>query len=188
MLVHVVDMAAANPERDFQIIREELEARDPRLLKKTTLVIANKLDLDPAAANLKPFQKARKKDGLEVVGISAREKAGIDLLLEALARLLPSAEELSAPGEATGVVIHRFDSGGAGYAVARDPDGTYIVRGSNIERLAAQTDFTNEESAQRFQRTLARMGIERDLQKAGVEEGDLVRIGSEELEWGEDWA
>ena len=70
----------------------------------------------------------------------------------------------------------------------RDPDGTYLVHGHNIERLAAQTDFENEESAQRFQRTLARMGIERELQKQGVEQGDMVRIGPQELEWGEDWA
>lgn len=188
VLVHVVDVAAASPERDFQIIREELEARDPRLLGKTTLVVANKVDLPGAEANLKAFEKARRKDGLEVVGISAREKQGIDQLLVSLARLLPSLEELAAPGEATGVVIHRFDSGGAAFAVARDLDGTYVVRGSSIERLAAQTDFHNEESAQRFQRTLSRMGIERELQKAGVEQGDMVRIGSEELEWGEDWA
>lgn len=188
VLVHVVDLAAANPERDFQIIREELEARDPHLLDKTTLVVANKLDLPGAVANLKTFEKARRKEGLEVVGISAREREGIDRLLESLARLLPSAEELAAPGEATGVVIHRFESRGSAFAVERDPDGTYLVHGHNIERLAAQTDFENEESAQRFQRTLARMGIERELQKQGVEQGDMVRIGSQELEWGEDWA
>jgi GTP-binding protein len=188
VLVHIVDVAAGNPERDFAIIREELEARDPALLRKTTLVIANKIDLPKGAANLKGFEKARRKDGLEVVGISARDAKGIDRLLEALARLLPSLEELSAPGEATGVVIHRLDSAGSGFAVSRDADGTYRVRGRNVERLVAQTNFDNEESAMRFQRALARMGIERDLERAGVEPGDMVKIGPHELEWGADWA
>jgi GTP-binding protein len=188
VLVHVVDLAAPNPERDFQIIREELEARDPGLLQKTTLVVANKLDLPEAAANLKPFQRARKKQGLEVVPISARETEGFDQLLDALARLLPDQATLASPGEPVGVVIHRVESAGTGFAVERELDGAYRVRGRGVERLVAQTDFENEESAERFQRALGRMGIERELRKQGVETGDLVRIGPHELEWGADWA
>jgi Obg family GTPase CgtA-like protein len=48
----------------------------------------------------------------------------------------------------------------------------------------AQTDFENDESAARFQRQLARLGIVEALRRAGVVRGDVVRIGSEELEWG----
>ena len=59
VLVHVVDMSAADPERDFQVIREELEARDPRLLEKTTLVAANKMDREPDPALLDAFRRAR---------------------------------------------------------------------------------------------------------------------------------
>jgi GTP-binding protein len=57
------------------------------------------------------------------------------------------------------------------------------VIGRRIERIAAQTNFDNEESAERFQRDLARMGVERELVKAGVMPGDSVRIGAVELEW-----
>jgi hypothetical protein len=32
------------------------------------------------------------------------------------------------------------------------------------------------------------MGIERELERAGVEAGDVVKIGPHELEWGADWA
>ena len=46
------------------------------------------------------------------------------------------------------------------------------------------TDFENEESAERFQRELARLGVERALIRAGVRPGDTVRIGGHELEWG----
>ena len=57
------------------------------------------------------------------------------------------------------------------------------MTGRRIERIAAQTNFENEESAERFQRDLARLGVERELLKAGVEPGDTVRIGAVELEW-----
>jgi GTP-binding protein len=49
-----------------------------------------------------------------------------------------------------------------------------------------QTDFENEESAERFQRDLARLGVERELVKAGVIPGDTVHIGTVELEWDPD--
>ncbi len=68
------------------------------------------------------------------------------------------------------------------FSVERE-DGAFRVRGRRIERLAAQTDFANEESAGRFQRDLARLGIDQQLRRAGVSERDTVRIGSTELEW-----
>jgi GTP-binding protein len=183
VLVHVVDLAAADPERDFGIVRDELEARDPALLRKTTLVVANKLDLPAATSRLAAFQRARRADDLEVVAISAREGAGIDRLVGTLARLLPDATTLASAGEPAGVVVHRFDSAGSGFTVTRDDDGALRVRGRRIERLVAQTDFENEESAERFQRELSRLGIERELQRAGVGSGETVRIGGRELEW-----
>jgi GTP-binding protein len=189
VLVHVVDLAAANPQRDYATIREELEARDPRLLEKTTLVVANKIDLDESKGRLTAFRRARRAEGVETVGVSARDAIGLDVLLDSLAKLLPDAETLASPGEPAGVVVHRFDSMGDGFAVERDTDGAYRVRGRKVERLVAQTDFENEESATRFQRALARMGIERELERAGVQSGDMVRIAGHELEWGEEpWA
>jgi GTPase len=188
VLVHLVDVAAANPERDFQIIREELAARDPALLQKTTLVVANKVDLPQAAAALPAFRRARKRDHLDLVPVSAREGTGLGDLLAALARLLPAADVLARPLDAGGVVVHRLESAGTAFSVAREPDGGFRVRGRAVERLVAQTDFENGESADRFQRDLARLGIERELERAGVAAGDMVRIGPHELEWGDQWA
>jgi len=182
VLAHVVDLAAADPERDYGTIRDELEARDPALLDKVTLVVANKLDLHAAQAQQPAFTRRRKKEGRQVVAVSAREGEGIAALIGALARLLPDAATLARPGEPAGVVVHRLESAGGAFSVESEQDG-YRVRGRAIERLAAQTDFENEESAARFQRDLARLGIERELVKAGVAAGDQVRIGEVELEW-----
>ena len=41
------------------------------------------------------------------------------------------------------------------------------MSGRRIERIAAQTDFENEESAERFQHDLARLGIEAELRRRG---------------------
>jgi len=182
LLVHVVDMAAPDPERDYQIIRTELEEYEPQLIDKLTLVVANKLDLPDAREHLKAFQRARARDDVAVIAISADKRTGIGELVAALAELLPDADALARPAQSTGVVIHRFESGPDVFSVQREGEA-YRVVGRRIERLAAQTNFDNAESAERFQRDLAKLGVERELVRAGVLGGDMVRIGSVELEW-----
>jgi GTP-binding protein len=182
LLAHVVDMAAADPERDYQIIRDELEEYEPQLLEKLTLVVANKMDLPEARENLTAFERARAHDGVPVVPISADKGTGIAQLVAALADLLPDADELARPAESVGVVVHRFESGPEVFSVQREGEG-YRVVGRRIERLAAQTNFDNPESAERFQRDLARLGVERELVRAGVIAGDSVHFGNVELEW-----
>ena len=66
------------------------------------------------------------------------------------------------------MVVHRFESGPDAFVVQREGEA-YRVVGRRIERLAAQTNFDNPESAERFQRDLARLGVERELVRAGVE-------------------
>jgi len=187
VLLHVVDLAGRDPEADFKIVREELGLHDPRLLEKPCIVVANKLDLAAAGPRLAAFRKARALDNLETVAVSARERDGIADLVRAVAALLPGAAELGRPSEPAGVVVHRFDSMRDGFAVERE--GTaFRVRGRRIERVVAQTDFEVDESAERFQRDLARLGIDSELRRQGVRPGDAVRIGDHELEWGGDEA
>ncbi|HEY7133155.1 MAG TPA: Obg family GTPase CgtA, partial [Candidatus Limnocylindrales bacterium] len=183
VLLHVVDGSSRDPAWDHDVIREELRAHDPALLEKPMLVVFNKLDR-PAAADAWPgFRSALFAGGEDVVGISATEGTGIDDLRRRIATLLPSAEELAAPPEPAGVVVHRIDPTDDGFVVETDDDGVVRVRGRKIEQLAAQTNFEVEESAERFQRALARFGIEDELRRRGVGPGDLVRIGKTELEW-----
>ena len=183
ILVHVVDGSARDPEWDHGVIRDELEAHDPALLLKPMLVVFNKLDLAAAREAWPAFRRAREADGLEVVAISAADGEGLAAFRVKMAARLPSAAELAGPPEPSGVVVHRIETMDDGFSIDHDADGAFRVRGRRIERAAAQTNFDVEESAERFQRDLARLGIDAELRRAGIEPGDLVRIGSTELEW-----
>ena len=186
VLVHVVDGSGRDPAWDFDVIREELRAHDPALLEKPMLVAFNKLD-QPAAAEAWPaFQRARKKDGLTVEAISAVTGEGLDAFRARIAAMLPDAAGLAEPPEPSGVVVHRISAMGDGFLVELEEVGVYRVRGARIERIANQTNFDVEESAERFQRDLARLGVDAELRRAGIETGDLVRIAAAELEWGRD--
>ena len=104
-----------------------------------------------------------------------RRGDGLPELRAALAELLPPAEELDAPREPAGVVVHRLEGRDETFHVERDDDG--VLTGKRIERLAAQTDFDIEESAERFQRDLARLGVDAELRRAGVQDQALVPLG-----------
>jgi len=183
ILVHVIDGASRDPEWDYDVIREELRAHDPLLLTKPMLVAFNKMDLPPARAAWPDFERRRRDEGIDTVAISADAGDGLPAFRDRVATLLPDAEELAAPPEPSGVVVHRIEAMTDGFSVDRDGDGVIRVRGQRIERTASQTNFDVEESAERFQRELARLGIDRELRRLGIAAGDTVRIGSVELEW-----
>mgnify|MGYP003298586027 CR=1 FL=1 len=53
--------------------------------------------------------------------------------------------------------------------------------------LATKTGERTADAARaELERSLERLGVERELRRAGVGAGDLVRIGGEELEWGDE--
>jgi GTP-binding protein len=64
-------------------------------------------------------------------------------------------------------------------------NGIYQVSGKRIENLVNMTNMEQEESLQKFQRTIERMGLEDTLREMGIKEGDLVRIADLEFEYSE---
>jgi len=183
ILVHMVDGTGRDPEWDYGVIREELRLHDPLLLEKPVIVAFNKMDLPEARDAWPAFGAARAAERIPALPVSADAGDGIDDLRDALAEMLPDADGMALEREPSGEVVHRFDALVDGFAVSVEPDA-YVVKGRRIERVAAQTNFEVEESAERFQRVLLRLGIDAALRKAGVGVGDTVRIGALEFEWG----
>src|SRR6185295_8195030 len=110
VLVEVVDGSDRDPGWDYDVIREELRAHDPALLEKPLLVAFNKVDLPSAAEAWPAFQRARAREGIGAVAISAASGEGMSGFRAALAELLPPADELGLPPEPAGVVVHRIDA------------------------------------------------------------------------------
>ena len=109
-----------------------------------------------------------------------------DALRTELGRALDEADEqVALEPEPEEMLVHRFDPLDEGWQVI--PEGDALrVRGRRIETAANRTDFTNDESRDRFQRLLERLGIEAELRRLGAEGGTTVRIGRSELEWGDE--
>jgi GTP-binding protein len=81
LLLFVLDMAGSegrNPIEDLQHLRREIDLYDLQLSQRPWRVVANKMDLPEAEENLRAFRK--RFPDREVVPVSAKERAGIEIL------------------------------------------------------------------------------------------------------------
>ena len=186
VLVAVVDGAAADPVGEWRAVANELREHDPALLLRPMPMVVTKQDLPAAHARWPTLRKALRAAGAQPIAVSAHAGSGLSELRVALGAALAEAELHAAAAPVSGAVrLHRFDPLDAGWQVIAEADGLR-VRGRHIETTAARTDFDNEESRDRFQRTLERLGIDAELRRHGAREGTMVRIGVVELEWGDE--
>ena len=73
VLVHVVDGSSRDPEWDYDVIRDELQAHDPALLEKPMLVAFNKVDLPGGSGGV-----ARVPTGADPRGAAGRRDLRVD--------------------------------------------------------------------------------------------------------------
>ena len=62
------------------------------------------------------------------------------------------------------------------YTVEKDEEGIYVVEGPRIEKMLGYTNLDSEKGFDFFQKFLKQSGILADLEKAGIQEGDTVRM------------
>jgi len=93
LLVFILDMAGSEnrkPWDDFRILERELALYSPILARKPRLVVANKMDLPEAAANLAKF---REKVPVLVAPISCYSREGFDELKATLWKFVKGSPE-----------------------------------------------------------------------------------------------
>ena len=187
VLVHVVDAASTegrDPIEDILAINKELEAYNPELMKRPQIIAANKTDViyagdeDPVAKLKAEFEPK----GIKVYPISAVSGQGVKELLYAVYDLLQTVDS-------TPVIFEKeFDPSTMidqtlPYTVERNEDGIYVVEGPRIEKMLGYTNLESEKGFLFFQRFLKENGILEELEEAGIEEGDTVRMYGMEFDY-----
>ncbi len=175
-LVHLLDGAKPLDEilAEKATIESELAAWNPRLREKPTLLAINKLDLPDARESFVQLQQRFP----EIRGISAATGEGVRDLILAIARTI---ERAPMPGVVSPAPARIELTAPDAFRIERDPDGSFVISGERVERLAAMTNFESDEALARFERALERMGVEKRLSELGAVEGDTVRIGPYEF-------
>ncbi len=184
VIVHIVDMAAVDgrdPLEDFNIINNELKEYKMNLSKRPMIVVANKMDLPNAKENLIEFKK---HVDLPIIEISAMAHDNLNELLYKIADTLETTEAFSLFEEdELDVVEYTFKEEEKPFTIEKQDDGVYNVRGKKIEKIFAMTDFDSDIARARFARQLRSFGVDDELRKLGVQNGDLVRILDFEFEF-----
>ena len=179
VLIHLLDGAAAEPLTDWAMINQELTLYDTKLEDRPQLVVLNKMDLPDAIAWEPLIEEEVAKEGYPFCSISAATGQGVRDMLYRIKQMLDETPEPEPLDEA---IVIQPDEDEEQFWIEPIAEG-WRVHGKRIERVASMTYFEFDETALRFQRILESMGISQALTEAGVELGDMVYIGEQELEW-----
>ncbi|MGI6097099.1 MAG: GTPase ObgE [Dethiobacteria bacterium] len=183
LLLFIIDLLA-DPVSALKQLEEELSLYSPALSEKPRVIAGNKIDLTDSWKALEGLQEYV-GDKEQVFPISAVTGEGIEeliLTLRQILRELPQPEPLEEE-EVDALPEDSEDK----QVVVEGSSPLFVIKGKDIERLAAMTDFENPEALRRFQQIFRNSGLEKKLQEKGIKEGDTVRIGREELIYYEDY-
>ena len=185
LLLHLVDVSVGVEEAESALatVRGELAAFSAALASKPEVVVATKLDLPGAAA----ASDALRELAPGLAAISAVSGDGIaELMAAAGARVVaergrgPASPAAGAPPEHR---VYRHRSGAAGDLAVSREGAAWRVSGKTVERAVAMTDLDSSEAVLALHRRFRRLGVDAALAGAGVDAGDVVRIGAAEFDW-----
>lgn len=183
IIAHIIDVSGIEgrePYEDYLTIRKELEKYSSKLLDKEEIIIANKMDLPSSKENLKELKKKLDK---KIFEISAINGDNLDILINSLAELVKNTKEESLYPEEIQEkhVLYKFKKEKP-FTIIKE-NNTYIIKGDQVEKIFKMINFNTEESISRFAKKLRNMGVDEELEKLGVKEGDIIKILDYEFEY-----
>lgn len=184
LLLHFIDVSGSEgrkPVEDFYTINEELKKYSEKLSTRKQIIVANKIDSAQDETLYKSLEEVAKKEKMGIFKISAATGEGIKELMLYISKVLKELpkEELI---EIEDRVVYTLKDDKDMFDV-EVIDGEYIVTGPAVERLMGRVNIGDNESMHYFQKSLRELGIEEELKKKGVKEGDTVKILEWEFEW-----
>jgi len=187
VIAHVVDMSGIegrNPYDDFILINRELETFSKKLIKKPMIVIANKMDLPKSENNLKEF---RKKVNLEIYPVKAITNEGLNPVLIKLADLVESISDVSLyeENEYLSHVLYKFEEEKP-FTIEKI-NNEYIIKGRKVEKMFKMANFQSDEGIERFLLALKKIGVDSELEKMNIQDGDTVKILDFTFEYQKDY-
>ena len=183
VIIHMVDAASVegrDPIADIYAINKELEAYNPEIAARPQVIAANKIDAIWDTEN-DPVERIRREfesKGVRVFPISAVSGQGLKELLYHVKGLLDTMDDKTVVFEQEFFPEDMLIRENLPYTVEKstEEENTYIVEGPRIEKMLGYTNLDSEKGFAFFQKFLKDTGILDDLEKAGIQEGDTVRM------------
>jgi GTPase len=180
VLIHLVDGASASPADDMARVNTELRLFDGGLAAKPQILAVNKIDLPEVQQKVGEIKSMFAQAGLPIFFISAATGEGVTSLMNEALNTLAALSAMEAEEERPKAVFRpapRFTPG-----VHKEGD-LYIIDSPEIERIVSRVNMEDPEVKRQVRNLVEKSGIERALERAGIEPGNRVRAGVVEWEW-----
>ena len=184
LLLHVIDVSGIegrNPVEDFYTINKELESYSKKLAKRQQIIVANKIDIMQDDTGLKELEKLAKEKKMELFKISAATGEGLQELLDRVAVKLKEIPKESLIDENNVKKVYKLKE--VAPFTIRKEGKVFVVEGPAVEKVMRRVNMEDNESYYYFQKELEKLGVNEALRKAGVQDGDTVRIVDYNLDW-----
>ena len=184
LLAHMVDVTGGfegrDPIDDYRIINRELEAYAPELSRRPMVVLANKCDMPNTEEKVEGLRRMAEADGHQFFAISTVTGQNLDELVVWCASTVAELRQELALTEPTEDRSEFWESlrkrRDNHLTIEREERHVWRVSGTAIERMVIQTDWDNDEAVAYLQHRFDRIGLDDQLIKAGVRNGDEIRI------------
>ena len=183
VLVNIVDAASTegrDPVDDIRKINHELEAYNPEIASRPQIIAANKIDciFDQDDDPVERLKNEFEPQGIKVYPISAVTGQGLKELLYGIKSLLNETPAERIVFEQEFFPEDALMTENLPYTITRDEEDSsiFIVEGPKIEKMLGYTNLDSEKGFAFFQRFLKEGGILEELEAAGIQEGDTVRM------------
>lgn len=184
VMIHLVDAASTegrDPIEDIYKINKELQAYNEEISKRPQVIAANKIDAIYTEDGTDPIQRLKDEfepQGIKVFPISAVTGQGLKELLYYVRDMLNELPQETIVFEQEFFPDEVRIDDNLPYTVTKseEDDHTYIVEGPKIEKMLGYTNLESEKGFLFFQNFLKDTGILQELEDAGIQEGDTVRM------------
>jgi|GEM_PF-5912 len=181
ILLHLLSGDAPSPLDDMIKVNNELAAFDVSLAQRPQIVAVNKIDLPAVQEKMAGIKADLAAAGVKAHFISAATGQGVRELMAAVFETLKRETVASPPAE-PGEKVFRPQPRQPRIKVAREGDG-FVIDAPGLDRIIAGRGVTTGELRWQLNFQLEKMGINKALQKAGVNRGDKIRCGDLTWEW-----
>ncbi len=178
VLIHLIDFYE-DTAKAYTTIQNELKNYSIDLTKRPQIVVLNKIDgADGPSVKAKLSELKRLTPaGTVIMPVSALSHQGIKELLFKTSQIV-KIERAKAKRSAskTKLPVLKLTANDSTWQVQKSGNG-FVVNGAKIERFAARTDFNNTYGVERLRDILNKMGITRELERQGIQPGELIVVG-----------
>jgi GTP-binding protein len=182
VLVHVLDMTRDEPMADRALIDAELREFGHGLAEKPQILALNKVDDPDGRAHVELLESELAALELPWFVVSAATGEGTRELAARASQMVreEQAQESRLPSR---VPVLRPEPRRRRFDAYVSEDGLAVIDGPTPNWLAGTLNLEERDPREEFFARLKRMGVERELRRLGVTQGDRIRVGDVEVEW-----